>query len=154
VEAAGLDEMTAMKARLGSQLAVDATAPSNFLLTNPMALRRAFETGGLSLVRGLRNFLDDWRLREGWPKQFDASTFQVGKNLAATPGKVVHRNELMEVMQYAPQTPQVHAVPLLCSPMWINKYYIMDLAPGRSFIEWAVKHGHTVFTISYRNPDA
>ena len=153
VDAAGLDDQTAKKARLGSQLAVDASAPTNFLFTNPTALRRVFETGGLSLLKGLRNFLDDYRLREGWPKQFDGSSFQVGKNLAATPGKVVHRNELIELIQYAPQTPTTYAVPLLCSPMWINKYYIMDLAPGRSFIEWAVKHGHTVFTISYRNPD-
>jgi polyhydroxyalkanoate synthase len=78
----------------------------------------------------------------------------VGKNLAATPGKVVYRNDLMELIQYAPQTPTTFAVPLLCSPPWINKYYIMDLAPGRSFIEWAIKHGHTTFAISYRNPDA
>ena len=78
----------------------------------------------------------------------------MGRNLAATPGKVVYRNELMELIQYEPQTEQVHAGPLLCSPPWINKYYVMDLAPGRSFIEWAVQHGRTVFAISYRNPTA
>ncbi|HKA89841.1 MAG TPA: alpha/beta fold hydrolase, partial [Haliangiales bacterium] len=154
VDAAGLDERAARKARLASQLAIDAGAPTNFLWTNPTALRRAFETGGLSVLRGLRNFLDDYRLRQGWPRQVDASAFQVGKNLAATPGKIVHRNELMELIQYAPQTPTTFALPLLLSPMWINKYYIMDLAPGRSFAEWAVKHGHSVFAISYRNPDA
>ena len=154
IDAAGLDEKSARKARLLNQLVVDASAPTNFLLTNPMALRKAFESGGLSLFRGARNFLDDYRLRGGWPRQFDGSSFQVGKNLAATPGKVVYRNELMELIQYAPQTPTTFAVPLLCSPPWINKYYIMDLAPGRSFIEWAIKHGHTTFVISYRNPDA
>ena len=154
VDAAGLDEHATRKARLVSQLAIDATAPTNFFFTNPVALRRAFETGGLSVLRGARNFLDDYRLRGGWPRQLDDSSFQVGKNLAATPGKVVHRNDLMELIQYAPQTPNAFAIPLLCSPPWINKYYIMDLAPGRSFIEWAVKRGHTVFAISYRNPDA
>jgi poly[(R)-3-hydroxyalkanoate] polymerase subunit PhaC len=154
VDAAGLNEMTARKARLASQLVVDAVSPSNFLFTNPAALKRAFETGGLSVLRGLRNFLADLRHRRGMPRQVDASGFELGKNLAATPGKVVYRNELMELIQYAPQTPTVFSVPLLCSPPWINKYYIMDLAPGRSFVEWAVRHGHTTFAISYRNPDA
>jgi polyhydroxyalkanoate synthase len=77
----------------------------------------------------------------------------VGKNIASTPGKVVYRNRLFELIQYAPQTATVHSVPLLCSPPFINKYYIMDLAPGRSFVEWAVKNGHTTFCMSYRNPD-
>ena len=89
---------------------------------------------------------------EGRPRQVDTSPFEVGRNLAATPAKVVYRNDLMELLQYEPQTEQVHANPLLCSPPWINKYYVMDLAPGRSFIEWAVQHGRTVFAISYRNP--
>ena len=84
----------------------------------------------------------------------DTSSFRLGENMAATPGKVVFRNELMELIQYAPQTAKVHSVPVLASPPWINKYYIMDLAPGRSFLEWAVKHKRTVFAISYRNPDA
>ena len=97
-------------------------------------------------------FLDDLVNNDGRPRQVDASGFEVGRNLAATPGKVVFRNELMELIQYAPQTEQVHARPLLCSPPWINKYYVMDLAPGRSFIEWAVQHGRTVFAISYLNP--
>jgi polyhydroxyalkanoate synthase subunit PhaC len=151
---AELEGPTAQKARLASQLMVDALAPTNFFLTNPAALRRAFETGGLSVLRGLRTWLDDLRLREGWPRLVDSSRFELGKTLAATPGKVVYRNALFELLQYAPQTPDVHAIPLLCSPPSINKYYIMDLAPGRSFIEWAVKHGHTTFSLSYRNPDA
>ena len=90
----------------------------------------------------------------GCPRQVDMSAFTVGENLAATPGKVVFRNELMELIQYAPQTETAYETPLLLSPPWINKYYMMDLAPGRSFAEWAVEHGHTVFAISYRNPDA
>jgi polyhydroxyalkanoate synthase subunit PhaC len=154
VDAAGLDPHASRKARLASQLVIDATAPTNFLLTNPIALRRAFDSGGLSLARGARNFLEDYRLRGGSPRQFEGASFEVGKNLAATPGQVVYRNDLMELIQYAPQTPTTFAVPLLCSPPWINKYYVMDLAPGRSFIEWAVKHGHTTFAISYKNPDA
>lgn len=153
VDAAGLDERSANKARFASELIVDAVSPSNFFLTNPTAIKRAFETGGLSAVRGALNFLHDVRHRGGWPRQVDRSAFTVGQNLAATPGKVVYRNALMELIQYAPQSPTTFAVPLLCSPPWINKYYIMDLAPGRSFIEWAVKHGHTTFAISYRDPD-
>ena len=133
---------------------LDALAPTNFLLTNPAALKRAFETGGASLAAGAGNFLDDLLRNGGRPRQVDTSSFTVGGNLAATPGKVVFRNELMELIQYAPQTPKVRAVPMLASPPWINKYYIMDLAPGRSFIEWAVRHERTVFAISYRNPDA
>ena len=153
LEVSNLDETTARKARMASQLLVDALAPTNFFLTNPAALRRAFESGGLSAARGLRTWLDDLRIREGWPRLVDCSGFEVGKNLATTPGKVVYRNRLFELIQYAPQTDTVHAVPLLCSPPFINKYYIMDLAPGRSFVEWAVKNGHTTFCMSYRNPD-
>ena len=153
VAIAGLEETTERKARMASQLLVDALAPTNFFLTNPNAIRRAFETGGLSTVRGLRKWMDDLRTREGWPKLVDRSTFEVGKNIACTPGKVVYRNRLFELIQYAPQTQTVHAVPLLCSPPFINKYYIMDLAPGRSFVEWAEKNGHTTFMMSYRNPD-
>jgi polyhydroxyalkanoate synthase subunit PhaC len=154
VEAAAMSPIQAGKARFMSQLLVDLLSPSNFLWTNPAALKRAFETGGLSVVRGLLAFFEDVRTRNGWPKQVDGSSFQIGKNLAATPGKVVFRNHLMELIQYGPQTPETYRVPLLFSPPWINKYYIMDLAPGRSFAEWAVKHGHTTFAISYRNPDA
>jgi polyhydroxyalkanoate synthase len=115
-------------------------------------VKRAFDTAGASVLAGARNFADDMAHNRGRPQQVDRRPFRLGENLAATPGKVVFRNELMELIQYAPQTPKVHAIPLLASPPWINKYYIMDLAPGRSFLEWAVQHGHTVFAISYRNP--
>jgi polyhydroxyalkanoate synthase len=100
-----------------------------------------------------RNFLSDLLTNGGRPRQVDTRPFRVGENLAATPGKIVFKNDLMELTQYAPQTEQVRAVPVLASPPWINKYYVMDLAPGRSFLEWAVQHERTVFAISYRNPD-
>ena len=142
------------KAALATGFLLDALAPTNFLLTNPAALKRVFETGGASLVAGASHFVDDVLNNNGRPRQVDTRPFRVGENLAATPGKVVFRNDLMELIQYAPQTPKVHAIPVLASPPWINKYYVMDLAPDRSFLEWAVKHERTVFAISYRNPDA
>ena len=151
VASAGLDEDTSRKAAAATEFVLDALAPTNFLFTNPAALKRAFDTGGMSLVKGARNFADDLANNGGRPRQVDTRPFEVGRNLAATPAKVVYRNDLMELLQYEPQTEQVHATPLLCSPPWINKYYVMDLAPGRSFIEWAVQHGRTVFAISYRN---
>lgn len=121
VEAAGLDRVTAQKARFIVQLMMDSLAPSNYLLTNPVALRRAVETGGGSVLRGVRNFAEDLVRRRGWPKQVDTSTFSVGKSVAVTPGKVVYRNDLLELMQYQPQTPTTFQMPLLCSPPWINK---------------------------------
>jgi poly[(R)-3-hydroxyalkanoate] polymerase subunit PhaC len=148
------DRVTDQKARLAVGLAFDALAPTNFLPTNPAALKRAYETAGASVAAGFRNFLDDLVHNHGRPRQVDTTPFELGRNLAATPGKVVFRNDLMELIQYAPQTKQVHSVPLLASPPWINKYYVMDLAPERSFLEWAVQHRRTVFAISYRNPDA
>jgi polyhydroxyalkanoate synthase len=151
VSSAALDPETAQKAQAATELMLDALAPTNFLATNPAALKRAFDTGGLSVAKGARMFAEDLLNNQGRPRQVDTSPFEVGRNLAATPAKVVYRNDLMELLQYEPQTEQVHATPLLCSPPWINKYYVMDLAPGRSFIEWAVQHGRTVFTISYRN---
>ena len=147
------DPVTDAKARLASDLLLAALAPTNYLATNPAALKRAFDTGGASLVAGTRNFLGDLRDNKGMPRQVDTRPFEIGRNLAATPGKVIFRNDLMELIQYSPQTPQVRSVPMLASPPWINKYYIMDLAPGRSFLEWAVQHERTVFAISYRNPD-
>jgi polyhydroxyalkanoate synthase len=151
---AELEEPWNGKATFALRAFVDALAPTNFLATNPAALKRAFETGGVSLMRGFRNFMTDLTTNGGLPRKVDRSAFTVGKNIAATPGQVVFRNDLMELIQYAPQTETTYEIPLLSSPPWINKYYIMDLAPGRSFVEWAVQHGHTVFQISYRNPDA
>jgi len=153
LDAAGLEATQDLKARFVAKFIVDALAPTNTLPGNPAALREAFDTGGKSVVRGAMNMLDDVRNNGGWPSQVDATGFEVGVNMAATPGAVVYRSDLIELIQYEPQVKRVHEVPLLFCPPWINKYYIMDLAPGRSLIEWAVQHGHTCFAISYRNPD-
>jgi polyhydroxyalkanoate synthase subunit PhaC len=152
IESGGLDRRMLEKAQVTAGLFQDALAPTNFLALNPAALKKAFDTGGRSIVDGTRNFLDDLVNNNGRPRQVDSTPFELGRNMAATPAKVVFRNELMELLQYEPATPQVRAVPILCSPPWINKYYVMDLSPGRSFVEWAVNHGRTVFMISYRNP--
>ena len=149
-----LDAMSERKAELAINFLADALSPTNFPLTNPAVLKRALETGGRSVVDGWRNLVDDMLHNKGKPRQVDTSGFEVGRNLACTPAKVVYRSDLIEVLQYTPQTDRVHEVPLLLSPPWINKYYVMDLAPGRSFVEWAVQHNRTVFAISYRNPDA
>jgi len=154
LDAAGLDPSRDVKARFAAKFLVDALAPTNTLPGNPAAVRAAFDTGGKSLARGARNMISDIRHNGGWPSQVDGSGFEVGTNMAATPGSVVYRSDLIEVIQYEPQGKRVHEVPLLFCPPWINKYYIMDLAPGKSLIEWAIQHGHTCFAISYRNPDA
>ena len=148
------DPMADQKTQIAVGFGLDALAPTNFLPANPAAIKKAFETGGASLLAGASNLLNDVAHNGGRPRQVDTAPFELGRNLAATPGRVVFRNDLMELIQYAPQTKQVRSVPLLASPPWINKYYVMDLAPGRSFIEWAVQHRRTVFAISYRNPDA
>jgi polyhydroxyalkanoate synthase len=153
VEAGDLDDATAPKAAFAAGLVTDALAPTNVLLTNPTALKRAFETGGFSVLRGGRNFVLDLVENDGWPRQVDSSPFTLGEKMAATPGKVVFRNPLIEVIQYTPQTDDVYRIPLVVCPPWINRYYIADLAPKKSLIEWAVRHGHTTFAISYRNPD-
>jgi len=153
LDAAELSATEEIKARFAAGFIIDALAPTNTFYGNPAALRRAFDTGGKSVFRGAKNMLDDIVHNGGWPSQVDSSGFEVGVNMAATPGSVIYRSDLIELIQYEPQEKQVHAVPLLFCPPWINKYYIMDLAPGRSLIEWAVQHGHTTFAISYRNPD-
>jgi polyhydroxyalkanoate synthase subunit PhaC len=154
VAAGELDEPTRAKAAFAVSLLADALAPTNLLVTNPAALKRAFDTGGRSALVGARNCLDDLRHNGGRPRQVDTSHFRLGENMAATPSKVVFRNDLIELLQYLPQTDEVQAVPLLASPPWINKYYIMDLAPDRSLIEWTVRQGRSVFAISYRNADS
>ena len=153
LDGADLDEVTRRKADFVLRQVLDAAAPTNSLLTNPVALKKAFDTGGLSLVRGANNVLRDMATNKGMPRQITPGQFRPGHELAVTPGRVVFRNRLIELIQYEPQTETVHTVPLLFSPPWINKYYIMDLAPGKSLVEWAVRHGHTCFMISYRNPD-
>ncbi|MHB1551295.1 MAG: poly-beta-hydroxybutyrate polymerase, partial [Vulcanimicrobiaceae bacterium] len=154
IESSRLPEATRRKARFAMSMFNDALSPSNVPWLNPAVVKEAMNTGGDSLIRGMMNYADDVRSNRGMPRQVDTSAFKLGVNLAATPGRVVYRNDVMELIAYEPQTPTVHAIPLLCSPPWINKYYIMDLAPGRSFVEWAVRHGHQTFMMSYRNPDA
>jgi len=152
VEAGAPDGIEGDKARMGAAFVLDMLAPTNMLFTNPVALQTAVETHGRSLLTGMQHFMDDLVNNSGRPSQVDRTPFTVGGNLACTPGKVVFRNALIELIQYEAQTEKVFSTPLLLSPPWINKYYVMDLAPGRSFAEWAVQHGHTVFAISYRNP--
>ncbi len=135
---------------------IDALSPSNFALTNPLVLRETINTGGSNLVRGLNNLLEDLDQGEGnlRIKMTDAKAFKVGINVATTPGKVVFQNELMQLLQYTPSTDTVLKRPLLIVPPWINKFYILDLREKNSFIKWATAQGHTVFVISWVNPDA
>jgi polyhydroxyalkanoate synthase len=154
LESADLDESTKLKARFGLGMIIDSLAPTNAPWLNPEVAKAAIDSGGLSLVQGARNLVDDVLHNGGWPSQVDRAAFTVGVDLAATPGRVVLRNELIELIAYEPQTKRVHAEPILFSPPWINKYYIMDLAPNRSLVEFAVRNGFTVFMISYRDGDA
>jgi polyhydroxyalkanoate synthase len=135
--------------------AVDALAPSNFLLTNPQVLRETVKSGGQNLVRGLNNLLTDLEKGGGALRisMTDESAFKLGKNVATTPGKVVFQNDLMQLIQYLPLTEEVYKRPLVIIPPWINKYYILDLREKNSFIRWALQQGHTVFVISWVNPD-
>jgi polyhydroxyalkanoate synthase subunit PhaC len=133
-------------------LLTSAVAPTNTLAGNPAALKRTFETSGLNLLRGARNFVHDVRHNGGMPSQVNSRAFRVGENLAATPGAVVYRDDICEVIQNRPATPEVRTRPVLMIPPQINRYYFMDLAPGRSFIGYAVSQGIQFFTISWRNP--
>ena len=140
------------RARFVATILTSALAPTNTLLGNPAALKVALETGGGSLVAGARNFVSDLRHNGGLPSQVDRSQFVVGKEVAVTPGAVVFRNEVLEVLQYLPQTPTVHQVPVVVVPPQINKFYFMDLSPGRSLTEYALRRGLQFFAISWRNP--
>lgn len=144
-----LDAAAKRKARFLTRQLIEALSPANFPATNPEALQRAAETGGESVLRGLRNLLAD--LEKGRISMTDESAFEVGGNLAVTPGGVIYQNEVMQLLQYAPSTPRVHATPLLIVPPFINKYYILDLQPENSFVRFAVDNGLTVFLISWRN---
>jgi polyhydroxyalkanoate synthase len=133
---------------------IEALAPSNVPLVNPSSAKVAIDTAGTSLVRGGGAFLRDMASAPRIPEMVDGSSFELGENIAATPGDVVHRTELLELIRYRPQTEQVRQLPLLIVPPTINKYYALDLAPGRSLIEYLVQQGLQVFVISWRNPDA
>jgi len=147
----GLPEQTSKKVNFYTRQYIDALSPSNFALTNPHVLRETMRSGGQNLVRGLNNLLAD--IERGGIRMADEKAFKLGVNVATTPGKVVFQNELMQLIQYAPSTENVFRQPLLVIPPWINKYYILDLREKNSFVRWAVGQGHTVFVISWVNPD-
>ena len=152
----GLDEKTSRKVDFYTRQYIDALSPSNFVLTNPEVLRETVRSGGQNLVKGLNNLLEDLARGNGAElrvRMTDAEAFHLGKNIAVTRGKVVFQNELLQLIQYEPLTAEVYARPLLIIPPWINKYYILDLRPDNSFIKWAVGQGHTVFVVSWVNPD-
>ena len=151
----GLDPKTAEKIDFYTRQFVNAMSPTNFALTNPQVIKTTLETGGENLVKGLANMLEDLdrgrgRLRI---KQTKMEAFELGKNLAVTPGKVIYQTELMQLLQYQPLTEQVYQRPLLIIPPWINKYYILDLQPKNSLVKWATEQGFTVFIVSWVNPD-
>ena len=152
----GMDKKTADKVDFYTRQFTDALSPSNFVLTNPEVLRTTLESGGENLVKGLENLISDLENSDGQLriKMTDPDAFQVGGNVATTPGKVVYRNALMELLQFDPTTDEAVKTPLLIVPPWINKYYILDLREKNSFIKWATDQGHTVFVISWVNPDS
>jgi polyhydroxyalkanoate synthase subunit PhaC len=149
-----LDMDEAEKQRINFHLRqfVDAMSPSLQLISNPAALRRAMETGGTSIAEGARNLMED--VKAGRLSMVDATAFAPGRNLALAPGKVVFRNKLVELIQYAPTTDSVHKTPLMILPPWINKFYILDLQPKNSMVKWLTEQGFTVFMVSWKNPDA
>ena len=151
----GLDERTHKKLEFFSKQFVDAMSPTNFVLTNPEVLQETFESGGQNLVRGLKNVLRDIDRGKGQLaiSMTDFDAFEVGRNVATTPGKVVFQNDVIQLIQYQPSTEKVFRTPLMIMPPWINKFYILDLQPKNSFIRWALEQGHTVFVLSWVNPD-
>jgi len=154
-QADGLDPHTRNKARFYATQIMNAIAPTNWVFTNPELLHETFASDGENLVRGMQLLAEDIERGSGHLRirQTDATKFEVGKNLAITPGKVVYQNAVMQLIQYAPTTETVLRRPLLIVPPWINKFYILDLSPERSFVKWAVDQGQTVFMISWVNPD-
>lgn len=150
------DKGLAKRLQFFTQQYLDAISPNNFVPTNPQLMAETLQSHGTNLLKGLNNFLSD--IEQGSSRLMismtDKHAFTVGKNIAVTPGKVVYRNELMELIQYTPQTKQVKSIPLLMIPAWINKYYILDLSPNNSLVRWLVEQGITVFIISWVNPTA
>jgi polyhydroxyalkanoate synthase len=155
-DAEGLDPRTRQKALFYLRQFLSAVAPTNFLATNPKVIRATSESNGENLRRGFANLLEDMERSRG-PLQValtDVRAFKLGENIATTPGKVVYQNALMQLIQYTPTTETVYRRPLMIVPPWINKYYVLDMQPKNSFIHWAVGEGHTVFVLSWVNPDA
>jgi len=153
-KAQGVDDATKRKAAFFIRQAVDAASPSNFLMTNPAALRQLLQTHGESLVQGVDNLASDLKRGKGMLAitQTDLDAYKLGENVATSPGKVIFRNRVFELIQYSPTTETVHEVPLLIFPPWINKFYILDLQPKNSMIRWLTQQGHTVFLCSWVNP--
>ncbi|MGB0632150.1 MAG: PHA/PHB synthase family protein [Alphaproteobacteria bacterium] len=154
-ETEGMEDETARKVDFYTRQFVDAIAPTNFAMTNPQVLRETVDTKGQNLINGLSNLLDDLERGKGQLaiKHVDPDAFEIGKSVATTPGKVVFQNELFQLLQFNPGTDKVRKTPLLIVPPWINKYYILDLREKNSFIKWAVDQGHTIFVVSWVNPD-
>jgi polyhydroxyalkanoate synthase len=152
VDQVGLDPKSASRARFALDQIVEASAPTNNLISNPTALKRAIETKGRSLVDGSRHLAHDVRFNGGLPSQVDTRPFRVGETVATTRGEVIHRSPMFELIQYEPSTRQVGSLPTLIIPPQINRYYFLDLSPQRSFVEYAVSRGIQMFLISWRNP--
>ena len=152
----GIDDKTRKKALFYLNQMLAAFSPSNFPLTNPEVVRTTLQTNAANLVQGMAHFVEDLEQSKDLLRisQTDLSAFEIGRNLAVTPGKVIFQNDLIQLIQYAPMTEEVYERPLLVVPPWINKYYILDLVPEKSFVKWAVEQGFTVFLVSWVNPDA
>ena len=150
----GMTQQHARQVEFAARQILDMSAPSNFPWTNPEVLQRTVEQGGLNLLRGWQNFIDDWQRAVTGRRPAGTENFVVGETLAATPGQVVYRNALIELIQYAPQTGAVRPEPILIVPAWIMKYYILDLSQQNSLIRYLVSQGYTVFCLSWKNPDA
>ncbi len=154
VDKTSLSDIDKARAHLVTEILIDAVAPTNAMLTNPAAMRNFVDTGGRSVWRGLKNYFDDLTRNGGMPSMVDQSAFKVGENLATTPGAVILRNELLELIQYAPTTPKVWERPLVITPPQINKYYALDLSPDKSMVRFLLESGIQVFCVSWRNPTA
>jgi polyhydroxyalkanoate synthase len=154
VDKISLSDIDKARAHLITEILIDAVAPTNAMLTNPAAVRKFIDSGGQSLWHGLKNYFDDLTRNRGMPSMVDTSAFKVGGNLAVTPGAVVLRNELLELIQYTPTTATIRKRPLLIAPPQINKYYALDLSPDKSMIRFLVESGFQTFAISWRNPTA
>ena len=152
IEQSALNKLEKGRAHFFASLITDALAPSNWLFGNPAAVRKIVDTGGDNLVKGLKNLIHDARHNHMLPSMVDATPFKVGETIATSPGQVVLRHEMFELLQFAPTTPQVHARPLVMSPPQVNKYYAIDLTPDKSLVKWATDSGVQLFVVSWRNP--
>ncbi|TWB96262.1 polyhydroxyalkanoate synthase [Bradyrhizobium macuxiense] len=154
VDKTSLSDIDKQRAHLITEILIDAVAPTNTMITNPAAVRKFIDTGGQSLWSGLKNYIGDLTQNRGMPSMVDMSAFKVGENLATTPGAVIFRNELLELIQYTPTTPVVRKRPLVITPPQINKYYALDLSPDKSMVRFLLESGIQVFAVSWRNPTA